>query len=119
MSSEKLTKPTLHKIVSETPVTSRRRKGVAFKLEWNNELTDKAVCRGIDTEVFYPSHRDITPAEEQLFASMCIECPVMLMCLEWALVHERNGIWGGTTPYRRWQERKRLGWVVSEPDTML
>ena len=116
---QKPIKPEYHKVLEEKQVSNRGKVGLAFKLKWNSKLTEQAICRGIDTELFYPVHRDITPEEENMFARMCLECPVMLMCLEWGLAHKRHGIWGGTTPYRRWQERKRRGWAVVEPDTVL
>ena len=90
-----------------------------FKLKWNKRLTDEAICRGLDTNLFFPDQEVFDPSEERLFANLCIECPVMLMCLEWGLAHERNGIWGGTTPFHRNQERKRRGWIVTDPAYMV
>lgn len=94
-------------------------KGGAFKLEWNKEISEQAGCRGLDTELFYPDRDVFTRDEERMFARMCVECPVMLMCLEWGLAHERYGIWGGTTPVMRQRERKRRGWVVNDPNSRL
>ena len=104
-----------HKVMDERGVTNRGRNLRAFKLRWNPELTERAGCAGLDTELFYPDKDIFSPEEEKLFARMCIECPVMLMCLEWGLVHERSGVWGGTTPFRRQQERRALNIQVSDP----
>lgn len=112
-------RPEHHKIIEEKIVYKRGRTGTAFKLKWNPQLAEQAACKGLDTELFFPDQEVFTPDEEQVFVSLCIECPVMLMCLEWGLAHERSGVWGGTTPYRRLNERKRRGWVVSEPASML
>jgi len=111
----KQSRPEHHKILGEKPLNEGRRRGVAFKLKWNRKLTDDANCRGINTNLFFPDKELFTPEEENIFARMCVECPVMLICLEWGLAHEKRGVWGGTTPYRRHQERKRRGWVVTEP----
>jgi hypothetical protein len=100
----------------DTREVRKRGKGFkAFKLRWNPQLTEKAACKGLDIELFYPEKDIFTPEEENIFGRMCIECPVMLMCLEWGLVHEKSGIWGGTTPYRRQQARKSLGIQVTDP----
>jgi WhiB family redox-sensing transcriptional regulator len=64
---------------------------------WRN----RAACRGLDPEVFFPTSED--EAEEA--RSICAMCAVRQMCLEHALVHrEHEGIWGGTTE----RERRRL-----------
>ena len=105
-----------HHRIMETREARYRGKGFdAFKLRWNPELTEKAACKGLDVELFYPDKDIFTPEEERLFARMCVECPVMEMCLEWGLVHEKSGIWGGTTPFRRQQARRALNIQVSDP----
>ena len=105
-----------HHQIMETREARYRGKGFdAFKLRWNPELTKKAACKGLDVELFYPDKDIFTLEEEKLFARMCVECPVMEMCLEWGLVHEKSGIWGGTTPFRRQQARKALNIRVSDP----
>ena len=104
-----------HKIV-EKQEHNKRGKGLrAFKLRWNPELTESAACKGLDTDLFYPDKDLFTPEEEHLFARMCSECPVMLMCLEWGMVHERSGIWGGTTPFRRQAARRTINLQVTDP----
>jgi hypothetical protein len=110
-------KPEFHKVQEEKDIRYKGGIRKAFKLRWNPKLTEQAICRGLDTELFYPDRNIFTPDEEKIFASMCIECPVMMMCLEWGLAHETNGIWGGTTPMRRHQERDRRGWLVTDPRT--
>jgi WhiB family redox-sensing transcriptional regulator len=62
---------------------------------------DRAACRGLDPDIFYPvSDDDAEPAKE-----ICAACPVREACLEYALVNrERDGVWGGATE----RERRRL-----------
>lgn len=112
-------RPEYHKILEEKTLSVRNRGGTAFKLQWNRKLAEGAACKGLDTELFFPDKEVFEPDEERLFASLCIECPVMLMCLEWGIAHERSGIWGGTTPYRRHLERKRRGWLVTDPANVI
>lgn len=104
-----------HKVIEQREVRNRGKGLQAFKLRWNRELTENAACKGLDVELFYPDKDIFTPDEEKVFARMCVECPVMEMCLEWGLVHERSGIWGGTTPFRRQAARRALNIQVSDP----
>ena len=62
---------------------------------------DRAACRGIDPEIFYPvSDEDAAEAK-----SICAVCPVREACLEYALANrERDGVWGGATE----RERRRM-----------
>lgn len=109
-------KPAHHKIKEQKELS---RGNMAFKLEWDKTVNEQAGCRGLDTELFFPDRDVFSLEEERIFARMCVECPVMLKCLEWGLVHERYGIWGGTTPVMRQRERRRRGWVVSDPNTRI
>lgn len=62
---------------------------------------DKAACRGVDPDVFYPvSEDDVDEAK-----AICMDCGVREMCLEHALTsRERDGVWGGCTE----RERRRI-----------
>jgi WhiB family redox-sensing transcriptional regulator len=67
------------------------------KLAWRQ----KAACRGVDPDIFYPvSDEDAEDAK-----AICGSCPVQQACLEWALaVREKDGVWGGATE----RERRRI-----------
>lgn len=67
----------------------------------NPTWRQRAACRGIDPEVFYPvSDEEADPAKE-----VCGDCPVRQPCLEYALARrERDGVWGGATE----RERRRV-----------
>lgn len=112
-------RPEWHQVLEEKSIGNMKRNGTAFKLKWDNNTTEQAACKGLDTELFYPDRDVFSAEEERLFARMCSDCPVMLACLEWGLAHERWGVWGGTTPMRRVRERTRRGWVVSDPNSTL
>lgn len=47
---------------------------------------------------------------------MCLQCPVVQECREWAIVHEKHGFWGGMTPIERESERVLRGITLDEPD---
>jgi len=111
-------KPLHHHIISATNVSGNKRKGrnlIRYVLRYNSRHFEKAVCRGIDTDVFYPAKEIFSHDEERMFERMCIECPAMQACLEWGLAHERYGVWGGTTPPMRHKRRQRIGWDLTDP----
>src|SRR5947208_10972848 len=69
----------------------------SMNLSWRQ----RAACRGVDPEVFYPVSDD--DADEA--KAICAQCPVRQACLEYALTNrERDGVWGGATE----RERRRI-----------
>ena len=87
----------------------------AYRLNYNEEVFVDAACKGVDTEIFFPNMEIYSPSEVIYFNRMCADCPVKAACLEWALAHERHGVWAGTTPAIRDQMRKEIGWVMHDP----
>ena len=68
-----------------------------MNLSWRQ----RAACRGVDPDVFYPSSEE----EGEEAKSICRVCPVRESCLEYALANrERDGVWGGATE----RERRRI-----------
>jgi WhiB family redox-sensing transcriptional regulator len=66
---------------------------------------DNALCRGRDTEVFFPEEDEPTIVAK----SICRRCPVRRDCLAHALERgERYGIWGGLTERERQLLRARI-----------
>ncbi len=67
----------------------------------NMSWRQRAACRGVDPDVFYPA----TDEEAEEAKSICRVCPVREACLEYALANrERDGVWGGATE----RERRRI-----------
>ncbi len=61
----------------------------------------RAACRGVDPDIFYP----VSDEEAEDAKSICRQCPVQELCLEWALTNrEKEGVWGGATE----RERRRI-----------
>lgn len=86
-----------------------------YWLEYDAKQFDGALCKGIDTEIFYPDVLVFPPSEERYFRKFCGGCPAKDACLEWGLSHEKYGVWGGTSPATRRHMRKELGIGVAEP----
>lgn len=62
---------------------------------------DRGACRGLDPQIFYPDEDD----DAMEAKSVCGECAVKAMCLEYALTfREKDGVWGGATE----RERRRI-----------
>ena len=82
---------------------------------YNSTEFAKGNCIGIDTELFFPENAELTAEQHTMFKRICGNCPVQAMCLEWALCHEREGIWAGTRPHDRrvMREKARIG--LSDP----
>jgi WhiB family redox-sensing transcriptional regulator len=61
----------------------------------------RAACRGVDPEVFYP----VSDEDAHAAKGICHSCVVRERCLDYALANrEREGVWGGTTE----RERRRM-----------
>lgn len=68
-----------------------------MNLSWRQ----RAGCRGVDPDVFYPTSDE----EAEAAKAICGQCPVQKPCLEYALANrERDGVWGGATE----RERRRM-----------
>ena len=64
-----------------------------------------AACRGLDAEIFYPSHDAEADDAFDDAKAVCTLCAVRETCLEFALqVREKEGVWGGATE----KERRRI-----------
>lgn len=64
------------------------------KTEW----MEQALCREIDTEMFYPEPMVVAHDAKRI----CMMCDVRLECLAYALDNdEQHGIWGGTALWER------------------
>jgi len=78
----------------------------ATSTEWVQDWRDFAVCRGMDTNTWFPTPGQ--PAARKAAMRICRECPVRRACLVDAMRMEanskntiRHGIRGGLTPGQR------------------
>jgi WhiB family redox-sensing transcriptional regulator len=67
---------------------------MAHELDWQAE----AECRGARRDLFFPEEGELP---SPVAIAMCWRCPIRKRCLEWALAHEEEGIWGGLTDSQR------------------
>jgi WhiB family redox-sensing transcriptional regulator len=51
-------------------------------------------CRGRDPNIFFPENNRWA---EQVAKRICLGCPVMAQCMDYAITHDEVGIWGATT----------------------
>lgn len=66
---------------------------------------DRAACKGMDTELFYPPRHVPAIAAKKI----CRDCTVRNQCLMYALKTEDDfGIWGGQSERERRKLRKQF-----------
>jgi WhiB family redox-sensing transcriptional regulator len=63
----------------------------------------RAACRGKDRNIFFPG----AGRQHAEALAICHGCPVRVECLEYALVTDSSGVWGGTSERERDRIRKR------------
>jgi WhiB family redox-sensing transcriptional regulator len=71
--------------------------------------TDSAVCRNVDTDLFFPVGTNQEATEQTVAAkAICATCPVRTSCLEYALAtNQADGVWGGLDESERLAIRRR------------
>lgn len=79
----------------------------------NNTLVDidysQAACATVkDPEIFWPKQTTMYYRQVADAKLLCERCPVIQECLQHALKHEPDGVWGGTTPNERNAMRRKL-----------
>jgi hypothetical protein len=85
------------------------------------------VCLTSDPELFFPElHPDPDnpqPGDQSRYKAsvatakkICFDCSHVKACLEYSLLHDVEGIWGGTTKSERKRLRKEKG--ISSPQSL-
>ena len=62
------------------------------------ERQDRA-CIDIDPSAFYP--RQHIRGAIDYAKKICAQCPIAIECRDYALAHDLDGVWGGTTQDER------------------
>ena len=83
-------------------------------MTYPHELGARAACYGSDVDAWFPDMVGGFRQENVQAMKICNTCPVMAECLEWALHHERYGIWGGTTPKDRREMRVKRNILIND-----
>ncbi|HUD08250.1 MAG TPA: WhiB family transcriptional regulator [Candidatus Saccharimonadales bacterium] len=72
--------------------------GQVLSLKETPGWRQKAACKGLDPEIFYP-RKD---SENDMALSVCEDCHVWVDCLRFAIkYHQDQGVWGGCTETQR------------------
>lgn len=63
-------------------------------------------CRDEDPELFFPEQYSLQyQGQIDEAKAACTDCPILLLCLDWAVQHtDLVGIWAATTP----RDRRRI-----------
>ena len=70
---------------------------------------ERGACYRADAFIsdLFTNHERKIPTPDPKCVELCNKCEVREDCLEWAMTKpEKDGVWGGTTPYMREQLRK-------------
>ncbi len=83
---------------------------VPLKARWTQQdWMAEAVCRG-RTALFFAPHGEQAEAREHREArarAVCLTCPVILPCRDYARRHREQGYWGGENDEQRIEVRRR------------
>jgi WhiB family redox-sensing transcriptional regulator len=73
-----------------------------------NDWMDRAACRDVDPELFFPVGTGVLAERQTSRAkAVCRRCPVRSECLRWAQHHSQDdGVWGGLDPDERRMVRR-------------
>jgi WhiB family redox-sensing transcriptional regulator len=58
---------------------------------------NQAACTGVNPETFQSEH----PSRIAAAKRVCVTCPILSDCLNWAIDNFEEGVWGGTTSWER------------------
>lgn len=58
-----------------------------------------AICSDLDPKIFFPDAG--RPPKNPEYKTICGNCPIQHFCLEYGIVHEEEGVWGGQTKTER------------------
>jgi len=74
----------------------------------------KGLCREVGVEFFFPEDGGSGVDLYSFARKICEGCVVKIQCLEWAIRHEKHGMWGGTTPVERKSIRRKKNIILKE-----
>ena len=70
---------------------------------------ERANCKGLDPELFFPT-REASPQQVEAAKAVCAGCTVTEQCLHLALLNnEKDGIWGGLSGRQRRLAKPSVG----------
>ncbi len=84
-----------------------------FRLETQDEWMEQGACRGLSDIFFAPlAERPQTRARrEEKARTVCLQCPVLETCRNFAREHREYGFWGGENE----EERHAAGFRLIAP----
>jgi WhiB family transcriptional regulator, redox-sensing transcriptional regulator len=85
------------------------------------DWTDQALCAGLDPDLFFPG-KGLHTTVMRSVKDICETCPVLNQCWEYtmslSLWHTSHGIWAGTTPAQRRDERHAAAAELRTPSRL-
>lgn len=79
----------------------QERKDLIILLDLMDEVVGMPACANFPDAYFPEQEGYVSYTNLQGAKQMCSECPIRLQCLQFALKHPQQGIWGGLTASER------------------
>jgi WhiB family redox-sensing transcriptional regulator len=73
-----------------------------------SERWSGAICSDLEPDIFFPNAG--RPPKNPEYKTICGNCPIQHSCLEYGIVHEEEGVWGGQTK----SERDSLPYILKQ-----
>lgn len=73
-----------------------------------SERWNRAICSDLEPDIFFPNAG--RPPKNPEYKTICGNCPIQHFCLEYGIVHEEEGVWGGQTK----SERDALPYILKQ-----
>ena len=77
------------------------------------------LCAEIGADLFFTEDKDEIVLGQRLNGyveakKICLSCPHIAECGQWAIRNEKHGFWGGYSPEDRKQIRRKLNIILKE-----
>lgn len=77
---------------------------------------DEGLCAYVEPEIkkLFQNFPEGRPLKEDTRKKICRECPVIMECLSYAIVHDEYGVWGGTSKGERKKVSQKIKKALKE-----
>lgn len=80
--------------------SNQERKDLINLLELMDEVVGQPNCSNFP-DAFFTEQGSGNNGDYEIARSLCATCPIKIDCLDFAVKHPQQGVWGGTSPAER------------------
>jgi WhiB family redox-sensing transcriptional regulator len=93
-------------LLAAAPRPNKKRDARTLESTTNLNWQGHGACRDVDPELFFPDNPTTAREQTQAAKAVCLACPVLITCQDYALTNgEEWGVWGALTAREREQIR--------------